>query len=38
MMQASGIGVSERVALKVGENPHNRAYLDTKATKSGHLL
>lgn len=38
MMEASGISVKERVALKVGENPHNRAYLATKAKKSGHLL
>jgi GTP cyclohydrolase II len=38
MMEASGIRVAERVPLKVGENPHNTAYLDTKATKSGHLL
>ncbi len=38
MMEASGIRVAERVPLKVGENPHNTAYLDTKAAKSGHLL
>lgn len=38
MMQASGVLVAERVALKVGENSHNRAYLATKAAKSGHLL
>ncbi|MDW3224035.1 MAG: GTP cyclohydrolase II [Paracoccaceae bacterium] len=38
MMQSSGIEVSERVPLKVGENHHNRAYLATKAAKSGHLL
>jgi GTP cyclohydrolase II len=38
MMQASGIDVAERVALKVGENRHNSAYLATKAAKSGHLL
>jgi GTP cyclohydrolase II len=38
MMQASGIAVAERVPLKVGENRHNRAYLATKAAKSGHLL
>ncbi|MCV3270210.1 GTP cyclohydrolase II [Roseobacter sinensis] len=38
MMQASGIRVAERVALAVGENRHNAAYLATKAAKSGHLL
>jgi len=38
MMNASGINVSERVPLKVGENHHNRGYLATKAAKSGHLL
>ncbi|MFK7834584.1 MAG: GTP cyclohydrolase II [Sulfitobacter sp.] len=38
MMEASGIEVAERVPLKVGENPHNSAYLATKAAKSGHLL
>lgn len=38
MMEKAGITVPERVALKVGENDHNRAYLATKAAKSGHLL
>lgn len=38
MMQQSGVEVTERVALKVGENRHNTAYLATKAAKSGHLL
>jgi len=38
MMEASGVKVAERVALKVGENRHNTAYLATKAAKSGHLL
>jgi GTP cyclohydrolase II len=38
MMQQHGITVSERVALKVGRSSHNTAYLDTKASKSGHLL
>jgi GTP cyclohydrolase II len=38
MMRASGIAVAERVPLMVGENRHNRAYLATKAAKSGHLL
>ena len=38
MMEATGITVTERVPLKVGETAHNRAYLATKARKSGHLL
>ena len=38
MMEANGINVTERVPLKVGQTDHNRAYLATKAAKSGHLL
>jgi GTP cyclohydrolase II len=38
MMAASGLEVVERVPLHVGETDHNRAYLATKASKSGHLL
>lgn len=38
MMEKTGIAVAERVPLKVGETAHNRAYLATKARKSGHLL
>jgi GTP cyclohydrolase II len=38
MMRASGIEVAERVPLRVGAGAHNRAYLQTKARKSGHLL
>ncbi|WP_299608757.1 GTP cyclohydrolase II [uncultured Tateyamaria sp.] len=38
MMEASGVTVTERVPLKVGENRFNRDYLATKAAKSGHLL
>jgi GTP cyclohydrolase II len=38
MMQAQGIEVAERVPLQVGETVENRAYLATKAAKSGHLL
>ncbi|WP_298841411.1 GTP cyclohydrolase II [uncultured Roseobacter sp.] len=37
MMQSCGIDVTERVPLHVGENPHNKAYLETKQRKSGHL-
>lgn len=38
MMEKNGVSVVERVPLKVGENAHNRAYLATKAAKSGHLF
>ena len=38
MMVTSGITVSERVPLKVGENPTNAEYLRVKAEKSGHIL
>ncbi len=38
MMERTGIAVTERVPLKVGETAHNRGYLATKAAKSGHLL
>ena len=38
MMKKQGIEVSERVPLRVGESAHNRAYLATKAAKSGHLF
>ncbi|MEH7827694.1 GTP cyclohydrolase II [Gemmobacter denitrificans] len=38
MMEGQGIRVTERVPLKVGETAQNRAYLATKAAKSGHLL
>jgi len=37
-LEAAGIRVSERVALKSGLNPHNRLYLDTKRIRSGHQL
>lgn len=38
MMEKTGITVTERVPLKVGENAFNRHYLATKAAKSGHML
>ena len=38
IMERNGIAVAERVPLKVGETAHNRAYLATKAAKSGHML
>ncbi len=37
-MAAAGVGVAERVPLRVGVNPHNTRYLAVKAAKSGHLL
>ncbi|WP_295072753.1 GTP cyclohydrolase II [Tabrizicola sp.] len=38
MMEACGLHVTERVPLHVGATTENRAYLATKAAKSGHLL
>lgn len=38
MMESSGVAVAERVPLRVGETDENRAYLATKAAKSGHML
>jgi GTP cyclohydrolase II len=38
MMEAQGITVTERVALRVGKTPQNADYLATKAKRSGHLL
>jgi GTP cyclohydrolase II len=37
-MEQLGIRVTERVAIRVGRNPHNEGYLDTKADKMGHWL
>ena len=36
-LRARGIDVTERVPLIVGQTPQNRAYLETKRLKSGHL-
>ncbi|WP_281968792.1 GTP cyclohydrolase II [Roseovarius nanhaiticus] len=38
MMRRCGVEVTERVPLMVGETAQNRAYLATKARKSGHML
>jgi GTP cyclohydrolase II len=38
MMQGCGLDVVERAPLKVGRTRFNTRYLDTKASKSGHLL
>lgn len=37
-LEAEGVEISERRALKVLPNPHNVRYLETKRKKSGHLL
>jgi GTP cyclohydrolase II len=37
-LNASGLAVTERVPLKLGENSHNTSYLATKAAKSGHIF
>lgn len=37
-MESSGLTVTERVPLKVGETVENAHYLATKARKSGHFL
>jgi GTP cyclohydrolase II (EC 3.5.4.25) len=35
-LEAAGIQVIERLPLLAGRNPHNHAYLETKAAKFGH--
>jgi GTP cyclohydrolase II len=37
-LEQAGVPVRNRVPHVVGANDHNRAYLETKAKKSGHLL
>jgi GTP cyclohydrolase II len=37
-LERHGVAVVGRIPLLVEPNPHNRDYLRTKATKSGHLL
>ncbi len=37
-LQAAGIEVVERLPIMAGRNPHNDAYLATKAAKFGHEL
>jgi 3,4-dihydroxy 2-butanone 4-phosphate synthase/GTP cyclohydrolase II len=37
-LEGFGLVITERVPLKVGANPHNQRYLDTKQSKLGHLL
>ncbi|VAX76812.1 GTP cyclohydrolase-2 [Serratia symbiotica] len=38
ILSQSGINITARVPLIVGNNPKNARYLATKATKMGHLL
>lgn len=38
MLRDCGIEIVERIPLKVGENPENIGYLNTKADKLHHLL
>ena len=37
-LQRYGTHVEGRIAHVLPPNPHNRAYLSTKATRSGHLI
>ncbi len=37
-LEGAGIEVVDRVAHKMGENPHNSAYLATKRDRTGHML
>ncbi len=37
-MKDQGISIEERLAIKVGENPHNEGYLATKGDKLGHWM
>jgi GTP cyclohydrolase II len=37
-IEAEGIEVAERLALKIAANPHNAHYLDTKRDRTGHIF
>lgn len=37
-LESCGIGVVERLPLKIAANPHNAHYLDTKRNRTGHKL
>lgn len=37
-LQRYGLQVAERLAITTGLNPHNAGYLDTKASKLGHMM
>ena len=37
-LSSHGIEIVERVALSLPSNPHNEGYLETKLTRTGHML
>ena len=37
-LERHGVMVVDRIPLVIKPNPHNRDYMRTKLTKSGHLL
>jgi 3,4-dihydroxy 2-butanone 4-phosphate synthase/GTP cyclohydrolase II len=37
-LQGFALDIVETIPLRVGKNPHNRRYLQTKAEKFGHLM
>jgi|SRR5690606_17727802 len=37
-LEKAGVAVAERLSIRVGRNPSNEDYLDTKRHKLGHLL
>jgi GTP cyclohydrolase II len=37
-LEEEGITVTERLPLQIAANPHNKDYLDTKRTRTGHTL
>ncbi len=37
-LKDAGITVTERLPLQIAANPHNKAYLDAKRTRTGHTL
>ena len=37
-IEALGVKVVERIAIRTGQNPHNLRYLETKAGKLGHWM
>ncbi len=37
-LEQEGITVTERLSLQIAANPHNKDYLDTKRTRTGHAL
>ena len=37
-LEEQGVTITQRLSLQVGENPHNKKYLATKAGKLGHWM